>query len=65
MYSENIMKLHKRQGNRSEFLKISIKVALVFVLVFVAVIFVDKIDFPAPYKKIEKVIPNENLKIVK
>ena len=59
------MKFHKRQGNRSDFFKISIKVALVFVLVFVAVIFVDKIDFPAPYKKIEKVIPNENLKIVK
>jgi len=26
---------------------------------------VDKIDFPAPNKKIEKIIPNENLKIVK
>jgi len=59
------MKLHKRQGNRSDFFKIFIKVALAFVLVFAVVIFVDKIDFPAPYKKIEKVIPNENLKIVK
>ena len=65
MYSENIMKLHKRQGNRSDFFKILIKVALVFILVLAVVIFVDKIDFPAPYKKIEKVIPNENLKIVK
>jgi len=59
------MKLHKRQGNRSDFFKISIKVALVFILVFVAVIFVDRIDSPTPNKKIEKIIPNENLKIVK
>ena len=26
---------------------------------------VDKIDFPSPVNKIEKVIPNENFKIVK
>ncbi len=59
------MKLHKRQGDRSDLFKILIKITLVFILVLVALIFVDKIDFPAPYKKIEKVIPNENLKIVK
>ena len=60
------MKFHKRQGDRSGFfVKILIKVALVFVLVFTLVIFVDKIDFPTPYKKIEKIIPNENLKIIK
>ena len=60
------MKLHKRQGDRSGFfIKILIKVALIFVLVFTLVIFVDKIDFPSPNKKIEKIISNENLKIVK
>ena len=26
---------------------------------------INKIDFPAPIKEIEKVIPNENFKIVK
>ena len=66
MYSENIMKFHKRQGDRSGFfIKILIKVALIFVLVFAVVLFVDKIDFPSPNKKIEKIIPNENLKVVK
>ena len=66
MYSENIMKFHKRQGDRSGFfIKILIKVALIFVFVLGLVIFVDKIDFPAPNKKIEEIIPNENLKIVK
>ena len=66
MYSENIMKFHKRQGDRSGFfIKILIKVALIFVLVFAVVIFVDKIDFPSPNKKIEEIISNENLKVVK
>ena len=45
--------------------KILIKVCLVLLLVFISVIFVDKIDFPSPNKKIEKIIPNENLKIIK
>ena len=66
MYSENIMKFHKRQGDRSGFfIKILIKTTLIFVLVLGLVIFVDKIDFPTPNKTIEKIIPNENFKIVK
>jgi hypothetical protein len=27
--------------------------------------FINKVDFPAPKKEIEKIIPNENFKIVK
>ena len=27
--------------------------------------FLDQINFPSPNKKIEKIIPNENLKIIK
>ena len=45
--------------------KILIKVCLVLLLVFISVILVDKIDFPSPNEKIEKIIPNENLKIIK
>ena len=29
------------------------------------VFLINKIDFPAPKKEIEKIIPNENFKIVK
>ena len=66
MYSENIMKFHKRQGDRSGFfVKILIKLTLIVVLVFAVIIFIDKIDFPTPNKKIEKIISNENLKVVK
>ena len=46
-------------------IKIIIKVFLVFLLFFIAVILFDKIDFPSPNKAIEKIIPNENLKIIK
>ena len=46
-------------------IKTLIKVCLVLLLVFISVILVDKIDFPSPIKKIEKIILNENLKIIK
>ena len=60
------MKFHKRQGDRSGFfVKILINLALIVVLVFAVIIFIDKIDFPTPNKKIEKIISNENLKVVK
>jgi|TARA_B110000263_G_scaffold200523_1_gene179772 hypothetical protein len=45
--------------------KILIKTALVFLVIFIVIILIDKIDFPSPNKKIEKIIPNENLKIIK
>ena len=52
-------------GKLNGVIKILIKVCLVLLLVFISIIFVDKIDFPSPNKKIEKIIPNEDLKIVK
>ena len=61
------MQLHKKtsSGKYSFLIKILIKAALLFLLLFITIALVDKIDFPAPNKKIEKIIPNENLKIVK
>ena len=41
------------------------KLGLVAVLFFGAIFLLSKIDFPAPKKEIEKIIPNENFKIVK
>ena len=38
-------------------------IGLAFILGLVFLI--NKIDFPAPKKEIEKIIPNENFKIVK
>ena len=42
-----------------------IKIILILVIFAGAVGMLGKIDFPSPNKKIEKFIPNENLKIVK
>ena len=42
-----------------------IKSILGLVIIFGIVFLINKIDFPAPKTEIEKVIPNENFKIVK
>ena len=44
---------------------ILIKTTLVLIVITGAVILLGKIDFPSPNKEIEKIIPNEKLKIVK
>ena len=54
-----------RTGNLSSIVKLLIKVILFFLVLLIAVILIDRINFPSPIKKIEKVIPNENFKIVK
>ena len=45
--------------------KLLLKIVLIMVVLFVTVVFVDKIDFPSPNKKIEKIVPNENFSIIK
>jgi len=45
--------------------KLLIKVALIVFVIFLVVILVGKIDFPAPNKKIEKIISNDNFKTIK
>ena len=56
----------KTSGGKYSFLiKILIKAAILFLFLFIAIVLVDKIDFPAPNKKIEKIISNDNIKIVK
>ena len=42
-----------------------IKISFFLIVIIAAVILLGKIDFPSPNKEIEKIIPNENLKIVK
>ena len=41
------------------------KVILVVFVLFLGIILISKIDFPAPNKKIEKIISNENFKTIK
>ncbi len=59
------MQFIKKTSSSRSILVISIKLTLALV-VFTGIIFLlNKIDFPAPKKEIEKIIPNENFKIVK
>ena len=44
---------------------IVIKLLLGLIVILGIVFFVNSLDFPAPKKEIEKIIPNENFKIVK
>jgi len=46
-------------------IKILIKITLLFLTLLFLIVFVDKINFPYPNKKIEKIVPNENFKVVK
>ena len=52
-------------GNPKGIFGILIKIILALAVLFIAIILIDRIDFPSPIKKIEKIIPNENFKIVK
>ena len=52
-------------GNPKGIFGILIKILLALVVLVIAIILIDRIDFPSPIKKIEKVITNENFKIVK
>ena len=56
--------IKKTSSSRSIF-GIITKLALVTVVIFLIVFLLNKIDFPAPKKDIEKIISNENFKIVK
>ena len=59
--SKSILDIAKLSSIRNIF----VKLILFVLLVFFAIILLSKIDFPAPNKKIEKIIPNENFKAVK
>ena len=54
-----------RAGSTSAVIKLLIKIILICLVLLLAVILIDRIDFPSPIKKIEKVISNENFEKVK
>ena len=54
-----------RIGTSKGIFGILIKIILIIVLLAITIVLIDRINFPSPVKKIEKIIPNENFKIVK
>ena len=61
------MQFQKKTSARGfgSLLRILIRVTFLFIVLFLVVLLIDKINFPYPNKKIEKIISNENFKIVK
>ena len=55
----------KTSSGRTNIVGFIVKFILGLVVILGLIIFINKIDFPAPNKEIEKIIPNENFKIVK
>ena len=52
-------------GKSNFLIKLLIKKTLIIFLFFTILILLDQLNFPSPNKKIQKIIPNANLKIVK
>jgi|TARA_B110000971_G_C19715994_1_gene366450 flagellar biogenesis protein FliO len=59
------MEFTKNTRSSKSLFSLILKVGIVIALFLVAIFLLSKIDFPAPKKEIEKIIPNENFKIVK
>ena len=59
------MQFIKKTSSRINILGLILKLVIALVVIVGIVFLLNKIDFPAPKKDIEKIIPNENFKIVK
>ena len=59
------MQFTRNTSSGKSIFSLIIKLGLVIVLFLGTIFLLSKVDFPAPKKVIEKIIPNENFKIVK
>ena len=59
------MQFYKKTSSRKSLVGIATKLTMILVIILGTVFFLNKIEFPAPKKDIQKTIPNEKFKIVK
>ena len=59
------MQFIKKTSSRTNIISLFLKLFLALIVIIGVIFVLNKIDFPAPKKEIEKIIPNENFKIVK
>ena len=59
------MQFIKKTSSSQSIIRLVIKVSLIMLILLGIIFLLNKIDFPAPKNEIEKIIPNENFKIVK
>ena len=59
------MQFTRNTSSSKSAVSLIIKLGFVLILFLGATFLLSRVDFPAPKKEIEKIIPNENFKIVK
>ena len=59
------MQFYKKTSSRQSLIGIIIKLTLILLFILGIVFFLNTIEFPAPKKDIQKIIPNEKFKIIK
>ena len=59
------MQFIKKTSSSRNFLGLIFKLTLAIIAILGVIFLLNKIDFPVPTKKIEKIISNENFKIIK
>ena len=59
------MQFTRNTSSSKNLISLILKLSFVLVLFLGVIFLLSKVDFPAPKKEIEKIIPNENFKIVK
>ena len=59
------MQFVKKTSSRKTLAGLLIKLSVALIVILGVIILLNKIELPAPKKEIEKIILNENLKIVK
>tara|TARA_Y100000389_G_C17439918_1_gene507916 strand:- start:1946 stop:2125 length:180 start_codon:yes stop_codon:yes gene_type:complete len=59
------MQFIKKTSSSRNFFRFTVKLTLGLFIAIIIIFFLNKIDFPVPKKEIEKIISNENFKIVK
>ena len=59
------MQFIKKTSSSKSIIGFLTKLVLALAVVLGIIFLLNKIDFPTPKKEIEKIIPNENFKIVK
>ena len=59
------MQFVKKTSLRRNILGLIFKLALIFIVILGVIFLLNKIEYPSPNKEIEKIIPNENFKIIK
>ncbi len=59
------MQFYKKTSSRKSLIGIITKLTMILLIILGMVFFLNKIEFPTPKKEIQKIIPNEEFKIVK